>query len=65
MLKCEKKDKIIDLLTKLRKKKICLPHHINLYRVRYDVNKSMHIFNYLPREDYSTDIFSNSKNSRT
>jgi len=34
MLKFSKKDKITDLLTKLRKRKVSFP--INLYRVRYD-----------------------------
>lgn len=36
MIKCEKKEKIIDLLTRLRKKKISMPKELNLYRVRYD-----------------------------
>lgn len=36
ILKFSKKDKVIDLLTKLRKKKVSLPSHLNLYRVRYD-----------------------------
>ena len=36
MIKCEKKEKIMDLLLRLRKKKIALPNDLNLYRMRYD-----------------------------
>ena len=38
MMKIEKNYKIIDLLTKLRKKRISPPADLNLYRVRYDKN---------------------------
>ena len=57
MMKIEKNYKIIDLLTKLRKKRISPPADLNLYRVRYDKNSKFYSFNIITPDDYNTDVF--------
>lgn len=54
---CGKKDKIGDLLTKLRKQKIKLTSELMLYKVKYDSKQGLHTFNYVTRDQYSIDIF--------
>ena len=62
-MKCEKKEKIVDMLTKLRKKKkLSMIKDLNLYRVRYDYKARCYIYSLIPPEDYTTDIFFGSKN---
>jgi hypothetical protein len=61
ILKFSKKDKVIDFLTKLRKKKVSVPNHLNLYRVRYDNKQLHHVFTYVPQAEYESEIFPSTK----
>jgi len=63
ILKFSKKDKVIDFLTKLRRKKVSLPNHLSLYRVRYDYKMQYHVFTYVSQEEYESEIFPGSKSS--
>jgi hypothetical protein len=58
MLKFEKKSKIIDLLTKIRRKRqISSVKEANLYRVTYNKRDKLYVFNLVTPDEYNTDIF--------
>ena len=58
MLKFEKKSKIIELLTKIRKKRqISSLKEVNLYRLNYLNRDSLYRFSLVTPEEYNTDIF--------
>jgi predicted lipid carrier protein YhbT len=67
MLTQDRKEKIADMLTKIKKKKrLAVPvRELNLYRVRYDNKSNLHCFNQITQEDFNSDIFPYSRNSRT
>lgn len=66
MLKCDKKEKIIDLLTRLRKKRKLgiLPKDLNIYRLAYQGKQQCYYFYPIGHEDFNTDIFVKSQQNR-
>jgi len=63
MLKFEKKGKIIDLLTKVRRKrKIKSVKELNVYRVNFSKRDQLYQFSLVSPDDYNTDIFGGSGN---
>ena len=65
LLKFDKKSKILDLLTKVRRKRVIKNiKEINLYRLHYSRRDKLYVFDLVSPDDYNKDIFGNSKQNK-